>query len=247
MAEKKLSDEEILRMVEEFYSTPEEKRNFINQGWNKKVFEIPNSQYVLKEIAESNPEYNKSMAIEDYITHKQLSEYAPVEQPLLVTRGINKNPVLLQRKLDTSNIELNQKVANKINEKLKKLGIDITSADIHEGNIGSINGVAKVFDSNPFVYGSINKTKPLQKAREEAIEKIGKETASKVFRQVPLIGPAIGAGLAAMSGEANAASAMPILGEADSLGPQQGSEDYEIENPQRNPAARRAALEKLSR
>lgn len=67
---------------------------------------------------------------------------------------------------------------------------------------------------------------------------------SKV-KMVPLIGPAIGAGLATMSGEANAASALPILGEADSLGPEQGSEDWEIENPQKNPAARRAALESL--
>lgn len=65
------------------------------------------------------------------------------------------------------------------------------------------------------------------------------------FKSIPLIGPAIGAGLAAMSGEANAASALPILGEAESLGPEQGSEDYEIENPQRNPAARRAALESM--
>lgn len=68
---------------------------------------------------------------------------------------------------------------------------------------------------------------------------------SGTFKALPIIGPAIGAGIAAMSGEANAASALPILGEADSLGPEQGSEDYEIENPQRNPAARRAALESL--
>jgi hypothetical protein len=40
---------------------------------------------------------------------------------------------------------------------------------------------------------------------------------------------------------------MPILGEADSLGPEKGSEDYEIENPQRNPEARKAALESLLR
>lgn len=69
----------------------------------------------------------------------------------------------------------------------------------------------------------------------------------RVLRSIPLIGTALGAGLALASGEANAASAMPILGEAGDLGPEQGSEDYEIENPQRNPAARRAALEKLSR
>lgn len=38
-----------------------------------------------------------------------------------------------------------------------------------------------------------------------------------------------------------------IIEEFESLSPERGSEDYEIENPQRNPAARRAALEKLSR
>lgn len=55
----------------------------------------------------------------------------------------------------------------------------------------------------------------------------------------------IGALLGLASGDVTAA--IPGLSEADSLGPEQGSEDYEIENPQRNPAARRAALEKLSR
>jgi hypothetical protein len=67
----------------------------------------------------------------------------------------------------------------------------------------------------------------------------------KIASAIPLIGPAIGAGLAAMSGEANAASAIPILGEADSLGPEQGSEDYAIENPQANQELRRKALESL--
>lgn len=67
----------------------------------------------------------------------------------------------------------------------------------------------------------------------------------RVLRGIPLVGTALGAGLAAISGDANAASALPVLGEADSLGPEQGSEDYEIENPQRNPAARRAALESI--
>lgn len=64
-------------------------------------------------------------------------------------------------------------------------------------------------------------------------------------KAIPLIGPAIGAGLAAMSGDANATSALPILGEAESLGPEKGSADWEIENPQRNPAARRAALQSI--
>lgn len=65
----------------------------------------------------------------------------------------------------------------------------------------------------------------------------------RVLKSVPLVGPAIGAGIAALSGEANAASALPILGEADSLGP--SVEDAAIENPQANPELRKAALQKL--
>jgi len=53
----------------------------------------------------------------------------------------------------------------------------------------------------------------------------------------------IGALMGLASGDVTAA--IPGLSEAESLGPEQGSEDYEIENPQRNPAARRAALESL--
>lgn len=68
--------------------------------------------------------------------------------------------------------------------------------------------------------------------------------ASKI-KSVPVVGPLLGVAAAGYSGDSSAA--IPILNEAESLGPEQGSEDYEIENPQRNPAARRAALEKLSR
>lgn len=66
--------------------------------------------------------------------------------------------------------------------------------------------------------------------------------ASKV-KAIPLVGPALGAAAALATGEANAASVLPILGEAESLAP--SAEDAIIENPQASPAARRAALEKL--
>jgi hypothetical protein len=65
------------------------------------------------------------------------------------------------------------------------------------------------------------------------------------LRSVPLIGPAIGLGAAALSQDASAA--IPILSEADNLGPEVGSEDFEIENPQASPEARRAVLEQLKR
>lgn len=66
--------------------------------------------------------------------------------------------------------------------------------------------------------------------------------ASKI-KSAPIIGPLLGIAAAGYSGDSSAA--IPILNEAEPLGPEQGSEDYEIENPQRNPAARRAALESM--
>jgi hypothetical protein len=109
--------------------------------------------------------------------------------------------------------------------------------------------IYKIWDKLKDKYG--NKIKEIGTTSEgkprlgfiEKLESIG----GGRFKSIPLIGPAIGAGIAAMSGEANAASAMPILGEADSLGPEKGSEDYAIENPQASPELRRKALESLLR
>lgn len=128
----------------------------------------------------------------------------------------------------------------------------LNDADLHRANLAlDKQGRAKAIDVAPFYYDRIEKADKLNtglaRARNTFFDKMDALAKPRIYRSIPLIGPAIGAGLAAMSGEANAASAIPILGEAESLGPEQGSEDYEIENPQRNPAARRAALEKLSR
>jgi hypothetical protein len=68
---------------------------------------------------------------------------------------------------------------------------------------------------------------------------------SGTFKALPIVGPAIGAAAALSSGDVSAA--VPILSEAESLGPEKGSEDYAIENPQRDPAVRRAVLERLLR
>ena len=66
------------------------------------------------------------------------------------------------------------------------------------------------------------------------------------FKAIPIIGPAIGAGLATMAGEANAAtSGLPILGEAESAGPVKGTPEYDIENPNLSYEARKQALERL--
>lgn len=69
---------------------------------------------------------------------------------------------------------------------------------------------------------------------------------SGTFKALPIIGTAATAAAALSSPDASAAAMdMAIPGGLESLGPSE--EDAAIENPQRNPAARRAALEKLSR
>lgn len=87
-------------------------------------------------------------------------------------------------------------------------------------------------------------------------EKVAKEIAKrtkdmpksnfKILRALPIIGTAA-AGAAALSSPDAMAGAMDmaIPGGLESLEP--SAEDAAIENPQRNPTARRAALEKLSR
>jgi hypothetical protein len=67
---------------------------------------------------------------------------------------------------------------------------------------------------------------------------------SGAFKALPLIGTAAAGAAALSSPDASAAAMdMAIPGGLESLGPSE--EDASIENPQRNPAARRAALESL--
>jgi hypothetical protein len=63
------------------------------------------------------------------------------------------------------------------------------------------------------------------------------------FKALPFVGPALGAASALSSGDLSAA--IPILNEAESLGPEKGSAEYTIENPRASAEARRAALESM--
>ena len=242
MDEDKLTDEEILRIVEEFQNTPDNEKKLLGKGMWKDVYELPNSDYVLKRPSSKLGSKSEDL-IKDYVASKQIGKHIPVEQPILVKT--NKELFELQKKLKT-NTATNKDV-NKFKKLLGVAGFELDSGDVNLNNIGKDNlGNLKALDVDIEPY-SFNPTlnNKLETARKTAIEKISKSKVPRIYRSVPLIGPVIGAGLAAMSGEANAASALPILGEADSLGPEQGSEDYEIENPQRNPAARQAALQSI--
>lgn len=242
MADKKLSDEEILRIVEEFQNTPDNEKKLIGKGMWKDVYELPNSDYVLKRPSSTLDGKNEDL-IKDYVASKQIGKHIPVEQPILVKT--NKELFELQKKLKT-NTATNKDV-NKFKKLLGAAGFELDSGDVDISNMGKDNlGNLKALDVDIEPY-SFNPTlnNKLETARKTAIEKISKSKVPRIYRSIPLIGPAIGAGIAAMSGDANAASGLPILGEAESLGPEQGSTDWEIENPQANPELRRKALEAL--
>jgi hypothetical protein len=80
--------------------------------------------------------------------------------------------------------------------------------------------------------------------KQKLIEQLVKSGKSGV-KAAGLGGLAVGLGSLLSSGDVSAA--IPILSEAEALGPEKGMEDYEIENPQATPELRRKALESLLR
>lgn len=72
----------------------------------------------------------------------------------------------------------------------------------------------------------------------------------KLSKAIPLVGPALAGGLTMLAtGDASAAqsAAMPILGEADDLGPTPGTPESDIENPSKSYEQRQKAIQELSK
>jgi hypothetical protein len=267
---KEIPENEVLDLYNRFTSLPDEERRKyrIGSGAFKDAYQLPDSDIVLKT---SPAEKNLNILEKDYLAHKitnKLGKRGNIETPMLV-KSPDKEAVLMQRRLVTPDDILKFKNSagssgiTKINpefydrasfggglqDEIDNLITGYTSTsmpeDVHAGNVGidPVTNKMKIFDT----LGSVDAMDVVEKQTPRFSNILKNLKKPTIYRSIPLIGPAIGAGLAAMSGEANAASALPILGEADSLGPEKDSEDYEIENPQANPAARRAALQKLSR
>lgn len=245
--DKKLSDEQLYQIMDEFFAaSPEERKaRKIGTGSSKNVYSIPNAEdYVVKRVnrfGEAPDIYDNHSFVEEYLASKQLPKDLPIEKPILVTKP-GQDPLQIQRKLNTD-VDFNE--AERIRESIKAEQPFGKQMDLAPRNFGvDSEGSHKIHD---FFDSSIDISPGKDSTRKKAIEKILGSQTPRIYRALPFIGPAIGAGLAAMSGEANAASSLPVLGEADNLGPEQGSEDWEIENPQQNPELRRQALEKLRR
>ena len=267
---KEIPDEQLWNIYNKFTQmTPEERSKYrLDSGAFKDAYQLPDSDLVLK-TAISGSDPNLNILEKDYLSHKitqSMGKTQDIETPMLL-KAPDREAVLMQRRLVTPTDILKFKNAagdvgmsklnpefvekayfggglqNEIDNLLKKYPENFIPEDVHAGNVGvdPVTGKMKIFDT----LGSYNSMPVTQKHTSRFSNILQNLKSPKIYRSIPLIGPAIGAGFAVMSGEANAASAMPILGEADFLGPEKGSEDYEIENPQRNPAARRAALESM--
>lgn len=84
---KKLSDQEILDMIAEFEALKEEEKaaRFLGAGQDKKVYDVPNRDMVIKVPNHDSPYWNSKLE-QDYLYSKQLSKHVPVETPILVAR-----------------------------------------------------------------------------------------------------------------------------------------------------------------
>jgi hypothetical protein len=241
MAEKKLSDEEILKLISEFKTLSEEDKlkQLIGQGAWKNVYQSSDPDYVLKRSIDKN---NNDL-IKDYIASKQIGKYIPVEQPMLIMPEKDKEAYLLQKKVNLENIK--NKDLEKFEKTLYDKNIELDSGDINSRNFGkTFSGDLKAIDVDPEPF-SFNKTlnDSLKKTRDTAVDKLSNLKGPKIYRSIPIIGPLLGLGAAIASKDASAA--IPILSEADSVGPEKETADAIIENPQANPAARRKALESI--
>lgn len=131
----------------------------------------------------------------------------------------------------------------------RKINARLNEKDKLRNNLRIVNQLTG--DEKNKVLEEINKSKSILKELEDPIKPKSYGTVSKLNKLGKKLKIPVAASLAALagvlSGDASATSVIPVLGEADDLGPERGSEDWQIENPQANPELRRKALESLLR
>jgi hypothetical protein len=222
MNNKKLTDEEVLKLVEDFYklSESEKSKKHLGSGAFKDAYEV-HPDYVLKEPRMKDTGSINQM-FSDYMSSKETGRYVPVEQPMLVLRE-GKHPVHLQKKLKSSDMEnLNDNLLkNKSDEFkniLKEKQIDSRFSDISPVNMGLDElGNAKIYDPlGPIYESSSPRGTPAFLSKQNALKRLSAMTGNKVYRALPFIGPAL-AGAAAISSQ-DASAAIPLLSEAESIG-----------------------------
>lgn len=117
------------------------------------------------------------------------------------------------------------------------------------GTKEEITDVMKVKGKKPKL--NLNKDKLMQKtgsefaenlAKKRALHKLVGKAAKSGLKAIPVIGP-----LAAALASGDASAAIPVLGDAESLGPQKGSLGSIIEDPEATPEMRRKAIEDLKK
>ncbi len=198
---KKLTDAEILKLIEDFEKLPQQKKieKHLGAGAFKDTYDI-HPDYVLKEPMSGDKSTTRQM-LSDYMESKEMGRHIPVEQPMLVLRE-NKNPIHIQRKLSTPkapDLEFSRldKTTRELKAQLKEKGIDPLFSDIGTNNAGFDElGNTKVFDPMATLYDSSNpRSTPAFRAKTKALARLANMGGTKIYRSlIPLLTG--GAGLA---------------------------------------------------
>lgn len=222
MAEK-LTNEQILQIIQDFENLPESRRKekFLGSGAFKDAYDV-HQDYVLKKPTTDDPISVRQM-LSDYMESKQMAKHVPVEQPMLVLRE-GKSPVHLQKKLrvpyppDMEYWDLD-KTTRAMKEQLKEKGVDPLFSDIGTNNAGFDElGNTKIFDPMATVYKSEDpRALPAFKAKDVALRRLKKMTGNKIYRSlIPLLTGGAGLALSAAS-EASDAEELGNTSEQEAL------------------------------
>lgn len=129
------------------------------------------------------------------------------------------------RAIEMQNEGYSRVALEKLDEAMKKKPLSEAEAKAM-GLVEDVNG-APVIQETKKMYPKGKYTESTITG-DEFLKKIAKsKAAKKALKSIPIIG-----GLAAGLATGDVEAAIPILGEADALGPRKGDEGYDIENPE---------------
>jgi len=141
---------------------------------------------------------------------------------------------------DTGGISVPDNVMSKAKKEALKEANILSGSDLAKRGALAGHEIMQLGHLNP----DSKTTSSLRNAIAAATGKFG-----KLSKSIPLVGPALAGGLTMLAtGDASAAqqSATPILSEADSVGPEAGSLEADVEDPTKSYEQRRRAIETLS-
>lgn len=214
----KLSDEQIVKLVGEFYALPEAKRKklYLGRGSYKETFSTPgNPDYVIKKVLSGAvDDYSDALEIlgKDFLAHKDAEAQLAgkglggyVELPKLVIIPEKREAAIVQRKLHIPKSSEAEDLSIQLQQELEdKVGRNLTPYDLHEENIGidPETKKTKIFDMLP----SQERWDQIKKYNRLLTDYLKNLKETKVLRGIAAAAPHV---LPAVKG---AAKGLPLVG-----------------------------------